>query len=302
MEELYENGKPANYADELSHLHSGLVPMTNKIGGMLFGNFRVTTFHVTDIAGISGIEKMLNEKMAISSFTYMNKDTIKQLRGVRTDGGVLFELEGRTLYEGNSNLVSYPDNRGKKWLGSSTVFPYQLESEYSQMVRDYIHKNRPHAASRHYGDNEKKPLEVVKYVARFILMVEDFISRHRKEIRDKAIKSNLSSSWNEILIHEIVVKNVLWTTTKASWIHDFKEIKRKKEMYGRDSLTENERIRNREYIDIIDGIGEQLMKICPNGEVLHTDVTENALMWMSRRGGFVDYDKHKENMRLKQQS
>ena len=73
-------------------------------------------------------------------------------------------------------------------------------------------------------------------------------------------------------------------------------------MYGRDSLSENERIRVREYIDIMDGIEAQLMDICPNGEVLHTDVTDNALMWMSRRGGYVDFEEHSKNMRLKQQS
>lgn len=301
MKELYEDSKPANYADELSHMESGLVPMTNKIGGMVFGNFRITTFHVTDIAGISGIQKMISEKMAISSFTYMNQNTIKNLSGVRTNGGVLFQLEGRTLYEGNSNLVSYPDNRGKKWLNSSTVFPRQLESEYREMVRNYINRNKPVAANRGYGDNDKKPIDVVKYIAGFILMVEDFIGRHRKEIRNKAVKGELSSSWNEILIHEIVVKSVLWTTTKANWIHDFKDLKRKREQYGRDSLSENERIRIREYVDKIDAIEAQLMEFC-DGEIRHTDVTENALMWMAERGGYVDFDKHRENMRLKQQS
>jgi hypothetical protein len=302
MKELYEDyGKPANYSDELNHMESGLVPMTNKIGGMVFGNFRITTFHVTDIAGISGIQKMVSEKMAISSFTYMNHDTIKNLRGVRTDGGVLFQLEGRTLYEGNSNLVSYPDNRGKKWLGCDTVFPHQLSSQYRQMVRDYISRNKPSAANRRYGDNDKKPLDVVKYIAGFIMMVEEFIGRHRKEVRDKAINGQLSSSWNEILIHEIVVKNVLWTTTKASWIHDFKELKRKREQYGRDSLTENERLRIRDYVNTMDDIESQLREFC-DGEILHTDVTENALMWMARKGGYVDFDKHRENMRLKQQS
>jgi hypothetical protein len=169
------------------------------------------------------------------------------------------------------------------------------------MVRDYINRNKPSAASRRYGDNDKKPLDVVKYIGGFILMVEEFVGRYRKEVRDKAIKGELSSSWNEILIHEIVVKSVLWTTTKASWVYDYKEIKKKKEMYGRDSLTENERIRTREYIDIIDGIESQLMEFC-DGEIRHTDVTENALMWMAERGGYVDFDKHRENMRLKQQS
>ena len=210
-------------------------------------------------------------------------------------------MEGRTLYEGNSNLVSYPDNRGKKWLNSSTVFPRQLESEYRELVRNYINRNKPAAANRRYGDNDKKPIDVVKYIGGFILMVEDFVGRHRKEIRDKAVKGELSSNWNEILIHEIVVKNVLWTTTKATWIHDFKDLKRKKEMYGRDSLSENERLRIREYVDIMDNIEVQLREFC-DGEIIHTDNTENALMWMARRGGYVDFDKHRENMRNKQQS
>jgi hypothetical protein len=290
-------GKPANYGDELSHIKSGYVPITNKIGSTLFGNFRITTFHVTDIAGIGGVKKMINEKRGISSFTFMDKSYIRNLSGVRTSGGVLFQLEGKTLYLGNYNLMTYPDNRGKKWLGASTVLPSHLEREYHDMVRTFIRDNQPSNMKSYYGDDEKKPIEVVKFIAKFIIMVENFVEKNRHEIRNKAIQAPLSNSWNEVLIHDIVVKDVLWTTIKESWRRDMDYLNRK---YDEDrySLTDDEKRRGREYCDKIDAIEGELLSFC-SGEIIHTDDPKMALLWITQRGGDIDFEEHKQKMKNK---
>ena len=291
-------GKPANYGDELSHLRNFYVPLTNKIGNTLFGNYRITTFHVTDIAGISGIKQMINEKKGISSFTFMDKSYLKNLSGVRTSGGVLFQLEGKTLYLGNYNLVTYPDNRGKKWLSSSTVFPSHLDSQYRRMVDNYIRNNYPQNTSSWYGDNEKKPKEVIKFIARFILMVEEFITEHRHEIRNKATQATLSNSWNEILIHDIVAKDVLWTTVKEPWRRDMDYLNQKYEN-DKYSLTDDERRRGIEYRDKIDAIEGELLSFCV-GDIIHTDEPKMALLWITQRGGDIEFEKHKEKMKNKE--
>lgn len=291
-------GKPANYGDEISHIRSHYIPMTNKIGNTLFGNFRITTFHVTDIAGIGGIKKMINEKKGISSFTFMDKSYIKNLSGVRTSGGVLFQLEGKTLYMGNYNLMTYPDNRGKKWLGADTVLPSHLSREYRDMVEMFIRSNAPSNLKRYYDDNEKKPIEVVKFIAKFIIMVEDFITKNKHEIRNKAIQAPLSNSWNEILIHDIVARDVLWTTVKEPWRRDMDIINDKLDR-DRYSVTEEEKIRGRKYRDMIDEIEGELLSFCV-GDIVHTDDPKMALLWMKQRGGDIDFAEHKEKMRNKE--
>ena len=192
---------PANYADELQHMESYFIPMTNKIGSTVFGNFRINAFHLTDIDRISNIKSIIKQKKALSSFTFMDSHRLGTMQGVRTSGGVIFQLEGKVLYVGNYNLVSYPDNRGKKWLQSNTVIPSNLINEYHRTISDYMSRNKPGRLS-HYGQKEKKPIEFVKYIAGYIILVEDFMSKYKVEIAKHAITSSLSNQYNELsLIH-----------------------------------------------------------------------------------------------------
>ena len=283
---------PANYADELQHMENYFIPMTNKLGATVFGSFRINAFHLTDIDRINNIKSIVKQKKALSSFTYMDSDRLKTMSGVRTSGGVIFQLEGRVLYVGNYNLVSYPDNRGKKWLASSTVIPRELSNEFHNLVGDYIKKYKPRN-TRRYDQNEKKPIDVVKYIAGYILLVEDFAAKHRVEIAKHAITSSLSNQYNEILIHEIVVKDVLWTTSKKGWVSRFKQLRDR----GLSNLDDSERAFVKKCVDEMEEIENELMDgDWVMGDIVHTEDTEKALLWVTKHGGNIDFQEFKKKV------
>jgi hypothetical protein len=294
-----DNFTPANYGDELSQISSHKIPATNKIGSTLFGNFRIKTFHITDVQGIRRIKSIVKQKKALSSFTFMSSSNLKTMSGVRTKGGVLFEMEGKTLYVGNYNLVNYPDNRGKRWLDINTVIPSSLTREYGEMVHNYIANNTPSGGLQYYSKNEKKPLNVIKYIAGYILLVEDFISKNKEALRKHAIGARLSSSHNEILVHDIIVKDVLWTTVYTDWVGTFKRL-RDKPSYD---LTPNEKQYKLDCLNKIDEIENELMEgDWVTGDIIHTDDTTKALQWVVNRGGNIDFEEFKKKMENNQYS
>ena len=283
---------PANYGDELHHMSNYYIPMTNKLGSTVFGNFRINAFHLTDVERISNIKGIIKQKKALSSFTYMDDRRLATMSGVRTPGGVIFQLEGRVLYVGNYNLVSYPDNRGKKWLASGTVIPHNLNNEFHNLVSDYMRNNKPQNIGR-YNQNEKKPIDVVKYIAGYILLVEDFAAKYKVEIAKHAITSSLSNQYNEILIHEIVVKDVLWTTAKKPWVNRFKQLRQQ----GIANLDDAEKQFVQKCVDEIEQIESELMDgDWVNGDIIHTEDTEKALMWLTKRGGNIDFQEFKKKV------
>ena len=68
------------------HILNNRIPLTNKIYQELYGNVRIGTFHMSDIFNIDNVKRLIGTKKIISSFKYMQKDTLIKMRGIQTKG------------------------------------------------------------------------------------------------------------------------------------------------------------------------------------------------------------------------
>ena len=75
-------------------------------------------FHITDIDGISTLFDLQNSAKSLSVTTKI-KDVgagNSMLDGVETAGGILVEVRGDALFQGDFDIFSSPDSQGRRWI------------------------------------------------------------------------------------------------------------------------------------------------------------------------------------------
>ena len=103
---------------------------------------RVTVFHVTSGIGLKNLKRLQNKKKSISAFFNMTADYIDQ--GIKTEGGVVAELDANILMSSKSDILSQPDKTGRRWVALYNIDPkYKLEKELTQMLIDLAIKHDP---------------------------------------------------------------------------------------------------------------------------------------------------------------
>ena len=288
-------GKPKWLEDDIAHISNNRICLSPAIGSVLFSNRTVRTFHVTSVQGIKGIKQLVQQRKPISSFTFMSHSMVSHMGGIQTSGGVIFEVLGKTLYAGMNDIMSRTDQRGKRWLDIRTVMPYGISDKFKSMVQDWIDKNEKELETIGMGDTRNR--EQLRLVAEYFIMSDDYVKQHSEEIRKHALSRNLGGSYNEIVVHDIKVRDVLWTTTKLDWGKTFEDLKRKVHQ-GRE-LNDSEREFAKECRRKIHEIDKELKEFC-TGEIRHTDDTHNAIIWVLEKGGNTqaeEYQKKLEKMR-----
>ena len=287
-------GKPKWLEDDIAHISSNRICLSPTIGSVLFSNRTIRTFHVTSVQGIRGIKQLVQQKKPISSFTFMSHSMVSNMGGIQTSGGVIFEVLGKTLYAGMTDIMSRTDQRGKRWLDISTVMPYTLSVEFKSMVRDWMRENQRELSNM---GNSNRNMKQLRLIGEYFIMSDDYVKKHSEEIRKHALSRNLGGSYNEIVVHDIKVRDVLWTTTKLDWGKTFENIKTKVHQ-GRE-LNDSEREFAKECRRKIHEIDKELKEFC-TGEIRHTDDTHNAVIWVLEKGGNTqssEYQKKLDKMR-----
>jgi len=120
------------------------IPLTSKTMSWIFNVQlpRVTVFHVTSGIGLKKLKRLQNKKKSISAFFNMTADYIDQ--GIKTEGGVVVELDANILMSSKSDILSQPDKTGRRWVALYNIDPkYKLEKEMTQMLIDLAVKHDP---------------------------------------------------------------------------------------------------------------------------------------------------------------
>jgi hypothetical protein len=279
------------YEDEISHITKYSIPMTLTIGNALYGDRKITTFHVSDVDNIDNIKNLVLGRKAISSFTFMSTDYLGAMRGVQTKGGILYQVIGRSLFKGNSDIMSRPDNRYKRWLSPGTVLPGELETQLRTELRSFWSTVPESSYSKHKDRSDhgqEKNRELIKNIAKYISICENFIKKNNEQIRKFIASGYFGSSWNEILVTNIEIKDVLWSSSKLSWASEYRRL------YDSDRvLSDREEEFMVECVDKMYDIEDKLRSFI-TGEIKHTFDTKIAIQWVKNKGGFGDdYDAFK---------
>ncbi len=120
------------------------IPLTSKTMSWIFNVQlpRATVFHVTSGIGLEKLKKLQNKKKSISAFFNMTADYIDS--GIKTEGGVVVEMDANIIMSSKSDIMSQPDKTGRRWVALYNIDPkYKLEKELTQMLIDLAIKHDP---------------------------------------------------------------------------------------------------------------------------------------------------------------
>ena len=205
---------------------------------------RVTVFHVTSGIGLGKLKRLQNKKASISAFFNMNADYIDS--GIKTEGGVVAELDANILMSSKNDIMSMPDKAGRRWIELHSLDPDEkMHKEFEKMLVDLSVKHDPrnkaflkispeigmggwYKLQKDFLDDGKKMSLII---ADYIDGVATILKKHKNDIQGKvhgyivrrgtiAVKhpsgrmvggdSKLSEwdAWDEQVVNEIKIEKV----------------------------------------------------------------------------------------------
>jgi len=129
---------------EFQQIQYMLIPLTSSTMEWIFQVQlpRATVFHVTNAIGLEKLKRLQNKKKSISAFFNMDADYIDQ--GVKTEGGVVAELDANILMSSKNDILSMPDKAGRRWVELHNIDTNEkMEPEFEKMLIDLAIKHDP---------------------------------------------------------------------------------------------------------------------------------------------------------------
>ena len=174
------------------------IPFTSKTMEWIFQVQlpRATVFHVTSGIGLEKLKKLQNKKKSISAFFNMTADYIDS--GIKTEGGVVAELDANIIISSKSDIMSQPDKTGRRWVELYNIDPKEkMHKEFEQMLIDIAIKHDPKTkelikiepdiglgAWWHLRENFKDNKKVMSLIiADYIDGVNAILKKHKKDIQ-----------------------------------------------------------------------------------------------------------------------
>ena len=247
-----------------SHIDRLDIPLTQSIVNYIWGKQRVTTFHIGDIHSIDKIAKMIGTRKALSTFRYMNKELVNGIKGIQTTGGIIFQIEGDLQFDAPGDIMSTPDESGRRWITLHTL-PNKIRDEYYKEFKSH---------NEFYNINEPKTL------INYYRWVDNFIKERAKEIREyySDFKIHRKGLWNETVVNNIQIKDILWRENIVNFLSNWET--------------------NEQKIKVIEEVGMKLNSIS-TGTVYLSDgggsfgfKDINPIKWVEKRGGLTDFEKY----------
>ena len=254
-----------------THIVKMDVPLTPSLVNYIWGSQRVTTFHVGDVNGINEIGAMVGTRKSLSTFRYMDKELVKNMKGVQTEGGIIYQIVGNLQFDSPTDVMSAPDETGRRWVNIRS-FPYdfqnKVEHEYEKYEK-FRHMNEPSGPSK----------DLIEYYR----LMDSLVRENAKEIREyftdiKKNRVDRESLWNETVVNKIEVKDILWKEDIVAFLDNWE--------------TKEQRLR------VLDEIGIKLSSISTGtvyladrgGTFGFRDI--NPVKWVEQRGGLTNFKKY----------
>jgi hypothetical protein len=258
-------------ANVQSHIVKMDVPLTPSLVNYIWGKQRVTTFHIGDVHGIDGMGSMSGTRKSLSTFRYMDKVLVEKMKGIQTEGGIIYQIVGDLQFDSPTDIMSAPDETGRRWVNIYSFpdnFRERLEHEY-EVHEKFRYMNEPSGPSKDLIEYYRLIDRLVKEYAKDIREFHTDIKTHRK---DK------ESFWNETVVNNIEIKDILWREDIIGFL---------------DTWETNE-----QKIKVIQEIGIKLSSIS-TGNVYLSDrggtfnfKNINPVKWVEQRGGLTDFKKY----------
>ena len=236
---------------DFSQIGQMKIPLSSKMLSWIFNVQlpRVTVFHVTSGIGLGKLKRLQNKKASISAFFNMNADYIDS--GIKTEGGVVAELDANILMSSKNDIMSMPDKAGRRWIELHSLDPDEkMHKEFEKMLVDLSVKHDPrnkaflkispeigmgvwYKLQKDFLDDGKKMSLII---ADYIDGVATILKKHKNDIqgavhgyivrRGTVSKKGGGSEWNawdEQVVDKIKIEKVHTyntATRPAEWVKD----------------------------------------------------------------------------------
>ena len=219
-----------------------ILPIHSKQMKRIFGTKRITAFHVTDRIGLKKLIKIQGQKKSISTFTKLaGSDFDRVFEGIETEGGIIIELEGNVIIKTNTDIYSFMDSSGYRWISLKELL--QDEDISPKFITDYMKmllkimkfigiKDVFNFTVKEFNDFSKNPSYLNEFLRgwgywfttldskqrnqlykKFFDYVEQLYGQHtaylRRIFRQKLTKEGVSIlGYNEVVVNEIEIKKL----------------------------------------------------------------------------------------------
>jgi len=216
------------------------IPIYPKTMEKIIGKIPITAFHVTTLNHLNNVTRLLGSKKSMSTFTRAGKDSqLAKAKGIQTEGGVVFWIEGTLLARKYIDMQSEPDKTGRRWISSLIVFGREKQmlvfnaaqrkkipdrdawSDFEWETKEkMLKKHGSHADNIKEYEKEVKEIlnkKAAKVIKDYINLTNSLLKKHKKLVKKNiATPSRKGSSWwNEILIYNAKIKEIFVMSTAS---------------------------------------------------------------------------------------
>jgi hypothetical protein len=200
--------------------YSRKFPFTPKIAKILNEGKRVRAFHITSIKKLDQLDSLQGTKKSVSCMTRVPNASMRvDIPGI-WNSGVMFYLEGTLLIKGDDDIMSEPDEQGRRWAelhGNIYLDWFEFLEKDSKLksILDDMTGTRmvKYYTSKKSKEDVKIRGEILrKYVERYIQLAEKFAEQNKSELAGAfnfGFDDN-PDSWDELLLNDIKLIDVIW--------------------------------------------------------------------------------------------
>ena len=254
-------------ANVQSHIVRMDIPLTPSLVNYIWGKQRVTTFHVGDVNGIDDMSKIVGTRKSLSTFRFMDKELLKDMKGIQTEGGIIYQIEGDLQFDAPVDILSGPDESGRRWVVLH-ILHENLKLKFYDEFKNHNSFN-----------NINEPKDLISYYR----WIDGFIKTHSKEIREyftdiKTHRDDKLNSWNETVVNNIQIKDILWRENVVNFLETWETTEQKTNVVQEIGIKLNSIATGIVYLS--DG----------GGRFGFRDI--NPVRWVQKRGGLTDFKKY----------
>ena len=187
------------------------IPVSPTIANILYKGNRVRAFHITSPSKLGQLNSLQGTKKSISCMTRIPDRTFSgdMIRGI-WQGGIIFYLEGTLMIRGDDDIMSKPDESGRRWI--------QFRDDYHVKWRRTVDKDRELIKlEKEYSESNNDNIDKIlhKRLYRYIQLAESFVKANREGIMDEFINME-SGDWDELVLNEIELIDAIYDNAAGS--------------------------------------------------------------------------------------
>jgi hypothetical protein len=202
-------------------------PLTQDVVKMLNGGERIKSFHITSFEKLNQLKSLEGTKKSISTFTRTKSKSLYKNLDAHWNSGVLCYLEGDKVFKSKSDILTIPDDTGRRWIKfnapGSTVNASSIQPKFEEFMisknigtlRDEILK-----ANLEKDFSEKMNIKRNIYLKKYLKLAAEFAYIHSNKILKKLGGEDLEddelSDTDEVVLNNIKLLDCAYSD-KASF-------------------------------------------------------------------------------------